>query len=63
MAMGLVGAGTHQGLTVWRRPAPAELFIDRFRAISAVRFTNAIVVLYVLTFGLGAYIYPTYVLT
>jgi hypothetical protein len=62
MAIGLVGAVTHQGLTVWRRAAPAQLFIDRFRAIPAVRFANSITVLYVLTFALGGYIYPTYVL-
>jgi hypothetical protein len=62
MAIGLLGATTHQGLTVWREPAPAQLFIERFRAIPAVRFANAIAVLYVLTFALGAYIYPTYVL-
>jgi hypothetical protein len=62
MAIGLLGATTHQGLTVWRKPATAQLFVDRFRAIPAVRFANAIAVLYVLTFALGAYIYPTYVL-
>ena len=62
IAIGLLGAITHQGLTVLRKPAPTQLFIDRFRAIPAVNFTNAIAVLYVLTFVLGAYIYPTYVL-
>jgi hypothetical protein len=62
MAIALLGATTHQGLTVWRQPAPAEIFVDRFRAIPAVRFANAIACLYVLTFALGAYIYPTYVL-
>jgi hypothetical protein len=62
IAIGLLGAATHQGLTVWRKPAQPERFIDRFRAIPAGRFANAIVVLYLLTFALGAYIYPTYVL-
>lgn len=62
MAIGLLGAATHQGLTVWRKPAPAQLFVDRFRAVPAVRFANAIVVLYVMTFALGVYIYPTFVL-
>lgn len=62
LAIGLLGAITHQGLTVWRRPAPARLFIDRFRAVAANRFANAVAVLYLLTFALGAYIYPTYVL-
>jgi hypothetical protein len=62
IAMGLLGAVTHQGLTMLRRPAPAILFVDRFRAIPASRFATTIVILYVLTFALGAYIYPTYVL-
>jgi len=62
VAIGLLGAVTHQGLTVWREPVPAQRFIDRFRSIPAARFANAVVVLYVLTFALGAYVYPTYVL-
>jgi hypothetical protein len=62
VAIALLGATTHQGLTVWRRPGPAELFINRFRAIPANRFATSITVLYVLTFALGAYIYPRYVL-
>lgn len=62
VAIGLLGAVTHQGFAVWRKPGPAELFIDRFRAIPAARFANSIAVLYLLTFALGAYIYPRYVL-
>jgi hypothetical protein len=62
LAIGLLGAVTHQGLTLWRKPAAAHLFVDRFRAIPAARFTNSIVLLYVATFTLGAFIYPTYVL-
>jgi hypothetical protein len=62
IAIALLGATTHQGLTVWRTPAPAELFIDRFRAVNAARFTNAIAVLYVVTFVLGAALYPTFIL-
>ena len=62
LAIGLIGAVTHQGLTVWRRPGPAHLFINRFRAIPAARFATSIVVLYILTSLLGGYIYPTYVL-
>lgn len=62
LAIALAGAITHQGLTVWRKPAPASWFFDRFRAIPAARFANAIVVLYVLTFALGGSIYPRYVL-
>jgi hypothetical protein len=62
VAIGLVGAVTHQGLTVWRKPSPALKFVDRYRAVPAAGFANAIVVLYVLAFALGAFIYPIYVL-
>lgn len=62
LAIALLGATTHQGLAAWRRPAAADLFIDRFRAVSPARFVNAITILYVLTFALGAWIYPTFVL-
>jgi hypothetical protein len=62
IAIALLGAISHQGLTVLRRPAPARVFIDRFRAIAPGHFVTAVVVLYILTFALGAYIYPTYVL-
>src|SRR5262249_8591865 len=61
IAMGLLGAVTHQGLTVLRRPAPAVLFVDRFRAIPAARFVVAIAVLYVLNFALAGFLYPPYV--
>lgn len=62
VAIALLGAVTHQGLSVWRKPAPAQHFVDRFRSVSPVRFATAITVLYALTFALGAYIYPTFVL-
>lgn len=64
VAIALLGAITHQGLTVWRQPAtvPATVFVNRFRSIPAIHFATAITVLYLLTFALGAYIYPTFVL-
>jgi len=62
IAMALIGAITHQGLSIWRRPAPARLFVDRFRAVAASGYVNAVIVLYLLTFAFGAYIYPTFVL-
>ena len=62
-AIALLGAITHQGLGVWRdTPAPARLFVDRFRAVPGVGYANAVVVLYITTFALGAYIYPAYVM-
>ena len=62
LAIGLLGAITHQGLSVWRKPAPARVFVERFRAVNPGGYANAISVLYVLTFAMGAYIYPTFVL-
>jgi hypothetical protein len=62
LAMALLGAITHQGLAVWFTRRPAQNFVDRFRAVSADRYANAITLLYVVTFALGAFIYPTFVL-
>ena len=58
VAVALLGAITHQTLTAW---APARSgphgFFKRFRSIKTVAFANAIVILYVATAVLGAYIY------
>ncbi len=62
LATALVGAITHQGLSVWRKPAPAKAFVDRFRSVNPAGYANAVSVLYVLSFAMGAYIYPTFVL-
>lgn len=62
VAIALLGAITHQALTVWRKPAPATKFVDRFRSVTAVHFTNAVAVAYVISFALGSYIYPAFVL-
>lgn len=62
VSIALIGAVTHQGLTVWKKPAPATRFIDRFRSVPAPRFSTAIFALYVISFALGSYIYPTFVL-
>jgi hypothetical protein len=62
LAIALLGAITHQGFSAWRKPAPARLFVDRFRAVPSLGYTNAVVVLYLITFAFGAYIYPTFVL-
>ncbi len=62
VAMVLVGAVTHQGLAVWRTPAPARQFVDRFRAVRPGGYANAIVILYVVVFTIGALIYPIFTL-
>jgi len=60
-AIALLGAVTHQAASVWwpvRRPNAA--FITRFRAVKAANYANAIIVLFILTFALGAVVYPVY---
>ena len=58
LAVALLGAITHQTLAVW---APARSgrfsFFSRFRSVKTGTFANAIVLLYVTTALLGAYIY------
>lgn len=61
LSIALLGALTHQAAALWwpaRRGG--QRFVDRFRGRQAIVFTNAIVVLYVLTFVLGAVLYPSY---
>jgi hypothetical protein len=61
LAVALLGAITHQALSAWA-PAmkPAGSFATRFRAVSGGVYTNAILVLYVCTAVLGAFIYPEF---
>jgi hypothetical protein len=61
LAVALLGAITHQAVSVLA-PArkPAGSFVGRFRAVPAPSYANAIVVLYLVTFLLGAIIYPQY---
>ena len=60
-AVALLGAITHQAASVLlpaRRPAGS--FAGRFRAVPAPSYANAIALLYVVTFILGAIIYAEY---
>ncbi|HKA41365.1 MAG TPA: hypothetical protein VKF40_05170 [Burkholderiales bacterium] len=61
LAVALLGAITHQTVSVWA-PArkPAGSFVGRFRSVAGASYANAIIVLYVLTFTLGSIIYPEY---
>jgi hypothetical protein len=61
LAVALLGAITHQAASVLapaRRPAGS--FVARFRSVPGASYANAMVVLYVLTFVLGAIIYTEY---
>lgn len=60
-AIALLGAVTHQVLSVWwpARTGP-RTFIGRFRAVQSAHYSNAIVVMFLVTFVLGSLVYPTY---
>ena len=61
MAVGLLGALTHQAMAVAmpvRRAAGG--IVTRFRAVPAPGYATAVCVLYVLTFIVGSYIYTRY---
>ena len=61
LAVALLGAITHQALSVWWKPRkPADSFVTRVRAVPATSYANAVVLLYLLTTALGGYIYPAY---
>ena len=61
LAVALLGAITHQASSVWL-PArkPAASFPARFRAVAGGGYVNAVIVLYICTFLVGAFLYPEY---
>ena len=61
MAVGLLGAVTHQAFS--RAPghrSAAHSFVSRYRGVGAVGFAEAVVVLFVLTSVGGSFLYPQY---
>lgn len=63
MAIALMGGITHQTLAACWPAKSTGTFVEQFRAVNGARYTNANIVLYVVTGVLGAVIYPTYRLT
>jgi hypothetical protein len=64
LAFLLLGAITHQVVSVWAPVrAGAANFVARFRAVGSAHYANAIIVLYLVTAALGAYIYTNYRIT
>lgn len=59
-AVALVGAITHQTLAVWLPARKAGGMVSSFRAVHAARFTNGIILLFLVTFVLGGVVYPPY---
>jgi hypothetical protein len=61
LAVALLGAITHQAVAVlWPARVAAGNFVTRFRAVPSTSYVTAVVVLYVLTALLGAFIYTHY---
>lgn len=62
-AVFMLGALTHQALSVWW-PVPAgagtRSFFTNFRTVRAAGYANTIVILYLATVTLGSIIYPAY---
>ena len=61
LALALLGAITHQAVALWWPVrASAGSFITRFRAVPSTSYVTAVIILYVVTFILGAWIYTQY---
>jgi hypothetical protein len=60
LAVALLGAITHQALSMTRRTSPARSFVGRFRSVEAAGYTNAVITLFVVTSIFGALLYPPY---
>ena len=61
VAVTLLGAITHQALSVWwPAPAAAASIGARYRSVHSGVYTNAIVILFVVAALLGAVLYPAY---
>jgi hypothetical protein len=60
LAVALLGAITHQVLAVWWAARQPAHFVQRFRAVPPAVYANAIMVLYLITFVLGGWLYPDY---
>ena len=61
LAVALLGAITHQALSTAKRvPVAERSFIDKFRSVGAASYTNAIIILFVVTSIAGALLYPPY---
>ncbi len=64
LAFLLLGAITHQVVSVWAPVrAGATNFVSRFRAVGSANYANAIIVLYLVTAAMGAFIYTNYRIT
>lgn len=59
-AVALLGGLTHQAMAVLLPARAGSGFTSAYRAVNAARFTTFNIALYIVTFVLGAFIYPPY---
>jgi hypothetical protein len=61
IAVALLGAVTHQAVSVARgRPGSRQTFVGKFGGVAAHSYSNAIILLFVLSIVAGALLYPDY---
>lgn len=63
IATALLGAITHQAMAALRltlRDGHGDSFVARYSGVRPPAFRNAVIVMYVIGFGLGCLIYPDY---
>jgi hypothetical protein len=61
LAVFLLGAITHQAIGVaWPVTKKAGGFVQAVRGVNGMNYTNAIIVLFLVTFAIGTIIYPAY---
>ena len=64
LAVLLLGAITHQAIgAAWPAAKRGPGFVNALRSVNGMSYTNAVVILFVVTFLLGTIIYPTYRIT
>lgn len=60
LAVTMLGALTHQTLAVWWPGRAGQSVVTSFRGVRAQIYSNTIIVLFLLTMGVGSILYPTY---
>jgi hypothetical protein len=61
LAVLLLGAITHQAIAAaWPVTKRAPGFFNSLRSVNGMNYSNAVIVLFLVTFALGTIIYPTY---
>ena len=61
LAVFLLGAITHQAVgAAWPVTKRSAGFVSAIRGVNGTNYTNAIIILFLVTFALGTIIYPTY---